>query len=133
MRGSVPAREWRLRLLAWSLLVLFGAALRLVGFRRLERLFKSHDLAPPPALARRVVAAVEWAARFAPGSTCLVKACTARAILAWRGFGVTIRVGVRAGNNMPFEAHAWLLSGTDVILGAHVDEFHEFHRIADFG
>ena len=133
MQAAVPLREWRLRLLAWTLLLLLRPALRLAGFRRLERLFKPHELAPPPAFARRVVAAVEWAARFSPGSTCLTQACTARAILASRGFAVTIRVGVRTGNNVPFEAHAWLLSGTDVILGARVGEFHEFRRIADFG
>ncbi|WP_051341213.1 lasso peptide biosynthesis B2 protein [Azospirillum halopraeferens] len=65
-------------------------------------------------VARRVVAV---AARLPWHSTCLVRAVAGALLLARRGIrGARIRFGVRKEQGR-LEAHAWLLLGTEVLLG----------------
>lgn len=137
MQSSLPRRprdtDWKLNFAASAALLLFWLAIPLVGYRRLSRLFPARSEPPPRAFSRRVAAAIESnARRRVPRATCLVQACAARALFALRGYRVTMRVGVRpAGAGIA--AHAWLMSGEDVILGSLIEDFGDYRPIADFG
>lgn len=97
-----------LRLLAVAL------GLRLLGFARLRRLLRLP--APPPApltcaeadQARRLAAAVERAAGFRVFRvSCLPRALLLERLLAHRGIGAELRIGVlRDGDRV--RAHAWV-------------------------
>ena len=125
-------RKMRLLALTWVVLVIVRAALLLTSYRRLAPMLPSAHRAPSPALAGRVEAAVLRASRLVPGSTCLVEACAARVLLAIRGFGATMRVGVQTGPDGRLIAHAWLISEGNVILGSRVPSFEGFRRLVDF-
>jgi hypothetical protein len=64
---------------------------------------------------------------------CLAQASAGRALFALRGYRVTMRVGVRETGERQLLAHAWLLSGEEVILGSFIDDFQLYRPIADFG
>jgi len=125
-------RDMRLLLLCWCGLIIGRLTLLLISYRRLAPLFGHAAKAPPAALVHRIEAALITASRFVPASTCLVQACTMRALLALKGYGVTMRVGVRTAPDGKLAAHAWLLSGEQVILGAHAPEFSAYRALADF-
>ena len=134
LRPSPGKVGWRLFCAACAMLLLFRFAVPVFGYRRLARFFPERSSAPPGPYARRVAAAIQSAGRFVPGSTCLIQACAARTLLALRGYGVTMRVGVRKASAAGgIAAHAWLLSGDHVILGSAVEDFHDYRPIADFG
>lgn len=124
---------WRLFGAGLALTLFFRLALSLFGFRRLVRLFPPRERNAPDAYAGRVALAVQAASRCVPGSACLVQACAAMALLNWRGYAATLRVGVRRGNNDQLVSHAWLLSGGFVVLGGTASEFEQYRPIADFG
>lgn len=84
---------------------------------------------PPPALAARVAWSVDCAAHLVARPTCLVRAMTGQRLLALKGYGSEIRVGVRSGTDAGFEAHAWLRAGDAVILGASAGEPEQFRPI----
>jgi len=125
-------RDMRLLLLCWCGLILLRLMLPLISYRRLAPLFGHGAKTPPPALVRRLEAALIAASRYVPGSTCLVQACTMRALLALKGYGATMRIGVKTAPNGKLSAHAWLLSGEQVILGGHAPDFGAYRALADF-
>jgi hypothetical protein len=77
---------------------------------------------PSPVLAARVAWSVDRASRLVPQATCLVRAIAGQRLLAMKGFGSEIRVGVRNSREAGFEAHAWLAVDDAVILGGTSDE-----------
>ncbi|MFA7595152.1 MAG: lasso peptide biosynthesis B2 protein [Novosphingobium sp.] len=80
----------------------------------------------PTALARRIAWSVDQAARFVLRPTCLVRAMAGQRMLALKGHGSEIHVGVRKTANKPFDAHAWLISGDEIVLGGTQTELAEF-------
>lgn len=82
--------------------------------------------APALPLARRVAWNVERAARLVPGATCLVRAMAGQRLLALKGYGSTIQVGVCRTGSMGFEAHAWLISGDLLVLGGEREDLRRF-------
>jgi hypothetical protein len=80
--------------------------------------------------ARHVMRRLEAvAARLPRESTCLVKAIAGRMLLARRGIrGAAVRFGVRR-NQGGLEAHAWLMLGPAILLGA--EEAEGFRPLAD--
>ncbi len=80
----------------------------------------------PAALVRRIAWSVDQAARFVMHPTCLVRAMAGQRMLALKGHGSEIRVGVRKAADKPFDAHAWLISGDEIVLGGTQDELGEF-------
>ena len=132
-KKTMPSlRDMRLLLLCWSGLIVARLALLLISYRRLAPLFSHAAKVPPPPLVRRIEAALITASRFVPASTCLVQACAMRGLLALNGYGVTMRVGVRTAPDGKLAAHAWLLSGEQVILGGHASDFSAYRALADF-
>jgi Transglutaminase-like superfamily len=121
----------RAALLLWSTKL----GLWLLPFQTLRRLLAK--FAPRPArvpgtdrLSReRVVWAVETAARHMPlANTCLTQALAAQVLLAQRGYPALLRIGVVKGENDNLQAHAWLESGGEVVIGGY--ELERYKHLA---
>lgn len=67
-----------------------------------------------------VVWAVETAGRLVPRArTCLTQALTAQVLLLRRGHPARVHIGVVKGDGEQFLAHAWVESGSEVVVGGH--------------
>lgn len=64
----------------------------------------------------RIRGAVQRASRRVPGASCLVQAVAGSRMLAARGLGSRIRIGVEKIDKT-FAAHAWLTVGDTIVLG----------------
>lgn len=142
--------SWREKWLIFeATFCLIGALLlvKLVPFRRWSRFLgaaptEEWEEADPARsdIAREVGRAVRRANRACRGRfTCLMQAVAGKAMLNRRGVPNTLVLGVRTrrdnGGALSMEAHAWLRSGSAIILGgeAHrgfsiVAEFQSRHR-----
>jgi hypothetical protein len=71
-----------------------------------------------------IVEPVTWAitvaARYVPANTCLTRALAASRLLARRGVGSRLQIGV-ARIDGEFQAHAWVECNGDVIVGKTKD------------
>ena len=122
MLRSVLALSTRERLLvaeAAVLLVGVGAAVRVVAYTRVRSALES---VPAPFLGGEATPEdVGWAVNAAAGAmpgdpSCLVRALVAEAMLERRSRETALRFGVDdAGADV--EAHAWLESGGEIIVG----------------
>lgn len=81
-------------------------------------------LASPDEVAPPVVWAVETASRYLPGSTCYLQALTGKILLARAGCPAQIQVGVRKDEQGRVQAHAWLVSQGEVIIGGVAPGFY---------
>lgn len=107
---------------AMALLTGLAAALRFLPYHRVARWLPPSGPAPaPPWRKRQVSRAIERAAKWVPGATCLPQAMAGYVMLSSRGFESRIRVGVLKEDDAPFRAHAVLLSGDDVLVGGGGD------------
>lgn len=67
---------------------------------------------------RRIVLAIERASRILPGTRqCLTKALAGKILLGRSGCPVSLRIGVIRGSKGSLEAHAWLISRGEVLVG----------------
>ncbi len=70
----------------------------------------------------RLVWAITAASRYVPGASCLTQALTAGAFLRRSGHDARVEIGVAKERGQKetsrFEAHAWLVSGGRIVLGA---------------
>ena len=115
---------------ACALLVVFRVGLFFVSFPMLRRF--ADRWAAPAGRDRsgagvpkdRIVWAITAVASRVRGTTCLVEALAADAMLRRHGHRATLKVGVRRGVSL-FEAHAWVESDGSVVMGAHrgLDEY----------
>lgn len=120
---------------------LLGISLLTVCWVRILLLVASHrsvtrlmpaaaELDAPKSMAMRIASAVQRAARFVPAATCLTQALAVQFLLAARGYKSEVRVGVRHDDQGVFEAHAWLVSGSDVVIGGTSAEIVKYAQIA---
>ena len=108
------------RLLIESILIVGAvcAALLLLSVRRVQHLLAlgvPHPSADgvsdeplDPSTRDRVVRAVDVAAYFIPGASCLPRSLAAQRLLWRRGFATRIRIGVAKRGPARLAAHAWL-------------------------
>lgn len=118
-----------LRLSKRERLLLFQAAisiflirlsLTLLSLRNVHRLaVKITWLSDEPLSADRIVRAVRSAARFIPGSTCLVQALAAHSLLIRHGYNPLLTIGVAKNENNRLGAHAWVTCKDEVLIGGH--------------
>jgi hypothetical protein len=118
-----------LRLSKRERLLLFQAAisiflirlsLTLLSLRNVHRLaVKITWLSDEPLSADRIVRAVRSAARFIPGSTCLVQALAAHSLLIRHGYNPLLTIGVAKNENNRLGAHAWVTCKDEVLIGDH--------------
>lgn len=103
------------RLLIWSFLLLLAIAvgLRLVPLVSLRRVVRRAARRGRAHFADRpspdtVVWAVTVMSRYAPGSTCLVRALALQALLEVYGWPSRLRVGLGRGADGALVGHAWV-------------------------
>lgn len=65
----------------------------------------------------KLVQAVERAGHYVPASTCLTLALTAQVLLVRQGYPAILRIGVVKGNENQLEAHAWVESEGEAVIG----------------
>lgn len=65
----------------------------------------------------QVVWAVRVVSRYLPGSTCLIQALAAQALLTHSGFPSQVEIGVAKDELRRFHAHAWVVCQGQVVLG----------------
>jgi hypothetical protein len=122
------------QLVVEAIAALLGARLRSVlPFKVLARqlggIVAPHTLAPPALLSpaeEETVLAIRWSigavAPWMPFRTlCLQQAIAARAMLARRGIGSVLHLGVQGITGPKLEAHAWLDAGGLNVTGYPVD------------
>jgi hypothetical protein len=125
---SLPPSERWLLFRGALLLGVFRLALWILPFQNLARLVpRAAPNAQPSeadaALAGRIAWAVELASRYAPKTTCLVKALAVHALLAQEGLPAVVRVGVTKGDEARFQAHAWVEVHGKVVLGGDLGAY----------
>jgi hypothetical protein len=109
---------------ACAVLAATRVVLRTLGWERALGLLEPRRLpARAPSAARRrsareVAAAVADAGRLLPGtSSCLAHALAARILLRREGLPVEIRIGVNRTPPGRLNAHAWVESDGEIVLG----------------
>ena len=136
----VPLADKAGLILAWLLLGLAAAGLRLLPFRRLAPLLGKQlgavacvPLAtlPQEARARFVKRAIRRAARIMPlRSDCLPQALAGAVFCRLAGAPTTAHLGIKLGDERPMAAHAWLCSGRVAVTGGV--SFDEFTALSCF-
>lgn len=92
--------------------------------RHLAKMAKTtaHLKATDQASAEKVIWAVSLAGRHVPRTrSCLIQALAAQVLLARRGHPACLRIGVARGEKGQLQAHAWLESRGQVVLGGTED------------
>jgi transglutaminase superfamily protein len=115
-----------LTLEAAALVVLVRGSLWFLSFatvrRLIERRWPAHGSHPRDlAVGQRIGSAVAGVGRRLPGTTCLVEALAADAMLRRRGVAPAVRFGARPrGRGATPDAHAWLECDGIVVVGGSV-------------
>ena len=123
----LPRAEKRLLVEAIFTVGAIRVGLWLLPFRTLRRLLKSinrknlemqgEDLAQ----IEKAVWAVGAVSRYVPMATCLTQALAAQILLSRRGCPVRLHIGVAKSQKGRLEAHAWVESQGQVIIGGSKD------------
>jgi hypothetical protein len=72
-----------------------------------------------PCAPHRIARAIEKAARSIAGSSCLVQGLAGQALLVRYGYKPCLIVGVARDKDLRFEAHAWVTSENQILIGGH--------------
>jgi hypothetical protein len=108
---------------AFGTMAVIKLALRFLAFERWRRWLHRATRADARALpnletATRVVRAVNRATSVLPTDvSCLPRAISVHLMLARRGHGSALQLGVNRDATGKFEAHAWVEYGGEVIIG----------------
>ena len=123
---SLPAAERRLLIRAVLLLCAIKLGLKLLPFRTVRHLLSGISESrlrlrkSDRCSIERVVWAVELAGRLAPrASTCLTQALTAQVLLLRRDHPALVHIGTVKAEGRTIQAHAWVESGGEVVIGGH--------------
>jgi hypothetical protein len=129
-------RNWsRLRSLSGQEMLLLARCLMVVGLVRVALTLSSYnrvrgtitrlDARRDASIAelRRVAWGVAGAARLVPGATCLTQALAGQYLLARQGNASKISIGIEKGTGSELKAHAWLMSGSHIVLGGSIKGF----------
>ena len=93
---------------------------------------RSFPPAPPDEQAR-CAWAIARAARFVPRASCLTQALAGQWLLAGKGFGSRVVIGVRRSSGQDIAAHAWLRVGDQVVLGGQTEDLSAFTELTELG
>lgn len=78
-------------------------------------------IVPPEKIARLIIIA----GRLVPFSTCLSQALAGKILFAENGYDAELHIGVCNDTAAGFEAHAWLVMDSSIILG-HLPDLSRF-------
>jgi Transglutaminase-like superfamily len=70
-----------------------------------------------PCAPHRIARAIEKAARLIMRSNCLIQALAGQALLARYGYKACLTVGVARDEDLSLEAHAWVTSKDQILIG----------------
>ena len=119
--ADLPSRDVLLLGTAWWLSLVTSRVLVVCGVgpsRKTVRLMAAGCPMPAsPVPPERVAWAVEKAAGFTPGSTCLVSALVCQALLHRTGHQARLCIGAARNARGGVEAHAWIEDRGEVLLG----------------
>lgn len=122
---ALDAADRRLALQALTLTIALHVSVRLLPFRVVRahlqrvgggwrRTGAGGDQHVP---ADRIIRAVRAAASRVPGTTCLIEALAAEALLRRHGHPASLKIGVRRGSLVSLDAHAWVECGGVAVIG----------------
>ena len=105
-----------------GLLGLIRLGLWILPFQTLRRLLDSLSQTslrqtPNSNAIKRIVDGVQVGSRYVPKATCLTQALAAQVMLSRRGYPATLRLGVIKDEQGHLEAHAWVESEGQIIIG----------------
>lgn len=81
----------------------------------------------------QIVWAVSIASRYMPGGVkCLARALVTQVLLNWHGHAAQLRLGVAKGEEGRLEAHAWVESQGQIVIGA-LSNLSNFTPLPSFG
>jgi hypothetical protein len=86
--------------------------------RLLERIGRPRRQTRRQRRLEHLLWAVQATSRPNPLTTCLSEALTAQVLLHRNGYPARVRIGVAKAEDGRLEAHAWLESGEQLVLGA---------------
>ncbi|QLE58686.1 lasso peptide biosynthesis B2 protein [Nostoc sp. TCL26-01] len=114
-------QERQLLISAFTLLGLVNIGLRILPFRILKRLVDQISK-PNARLAQIPINMIIWAVdvstKYIPGGAkCLARALTCQILMARRGYTPELRIGVTKSEEGQFQAHAWIESQGQVVIG----------------
>lgn len=110
---------WPVRLSLW--LLPFATTRRLVAWASQRRAASQSRCQAP----ERLVWAVQVAARYVPGASCLTQAMAAQILLTRNGHPADLRYGVANDAQEGFSAHAWVESNGVTVIGGSHDHYVE--------
>lgn len=85
----------------------------LAGITQVKRLQQAE-----PTSILKIVWAVSVASRYMPGGVkCLARALVTQVLLNWNGHAAQLRLGVAKGEEGQLEAHAWVESQGQIVIG----------------
>jgi len=122
MFSFITAEKYRLLLQAAIVVAAARLALWFLPFRWLCARVDARRLSSPrpgDVTAGRWTWAVQAAARRIPGASCLTQALALQWLLAREGHSTSISVGVAKDGVAGFEAHAWVESGGQILIGGN--------------
>jgi len=114
---GLRSRERRLLLRAFLVLGVARAALWVLALATVRRIVARTAGATEQLPVERFVWAVKVASRYLPRTTCLTQALAVQALLARAGHDSRVEIGVAKDAGKPFEAHAWVICGNQVVIG----------------
>jgi hypothetical protein len=126
--------SWRDKLLLVQALIVLATVvlgLRLFPWMTLQRpLVRLANWFSRFATTRRpstqqIARAVRIASSCIPNATCLPRALAAQLLLIQNAHPAELRIGVAKNEHQRLEAHAWVTSGSDIVIGG-VDDIHQF-------
>jgi len=99
--------------------------LTLLSYNQIRRMVTRLDAQQPAGIGdlRRVAWGVAAAARLVPYASCLTQALSGQYLLARQGNASKIRIGIERDTGTQLKAHAWLMSGDQIVLGGSIDRF----------
>ncbi len=121
---ALPKSERILLVKAALILSGIGLGLRMIPFASIRRLVTG--LSEPPRSSGRanrfspdkIAWAVTTASRHVPGAhKCLSQALAVRLLLGRQGYPASLRIGVAKSEEGWLQAHAWVESGGEVVVG----------------
>ena len=113
------------RLLVKALLLVWAVRLGLwlLPFRMVRRLLLrlakglSRDEASDCTMVNRIVWAVTRTSQYVPAATCLTQAIATKVLLGCYGHHVNVHLGVARSEAGQFQAHAWVESKGNIVIG----------------
>ena len=125
---SLSSSDWRLLIETTMVVIAARVALSLTGVRGARPTVRHLAGFTGASDTARMPWAVACVSRRIPGASCLTQALALQAMLARAGRACRIEVGVAREDE--FEAHAWVVCGTEIVLGGQ--GVGKFRTVATF-